>query len=152
MGEGREEIQQGHAEYVETALGEARATTLKPDARRMGRIQRTGAWLSVIPSTVNGTELGVQEWRESLFLCYIINPPDMPFHCDGCLVSFSICHSLEFQKGGLIMVRNNDLRDGVADLARKAFTPVYVRDDPKIFTGRAVHGLGVPMQSNKERQ
>ena len=34
----------------------------------MRRIQRTGVWLSVPPSTVNGTELEAQEWRESLFL------------------------------------------------------------------------------------
>ena len=32
------------------------------------------------------------------------------------------------------MVRHNELRDGFADLARKAFTPTHVRDDPLIFT------------------
>ena len=38
------------------------------------------------------------------------------------------------------MARQNDLCDGVADLAGKAFTPVLVRDNPKIFTGRSVRG------------
>ena len=38
------------------------------------------------------------------------------------------------------MARNNDLYDGVANLAGKAFTPAHVRDNPKIFTGRAVQG------------
>ena len=42
-------------EEAETALGEARADTLKPGARRLGRIQWTGAWLLLLPLTVNGT-------------------------------------------------------------------------------------------------
>ena len=58
MREGREEIQQRHAEAAEIALGEARADASTKDAHRMGRIQRTRAWLSVNPSTVNGKELG----------------------------------------------------------------------------------------------
>ena len=35
------------------------------------------------------------------------------------------------------MAHNNKVRDGVADLAGKTFTPAQVRDDPKICTGRA---------------
>ena len=61
MGEGREEIRQRHAEEADNTLGEARTAASKSDTRRLGRIQQKGAWLSVIPSTVNGTELGVQE-------------------------------------------------------------------------------------------
>ena len=38
------------------------------------------------------------------------------------------------------MARQKNILDGVADLARKSFTPTHVRDDPKIYTGRAVHG------------
>ena len=37
-------------------------------ARQLQRETRTGAWLMVQSSKVNGTELGVQEWRDSLFL------------------------------------------------------------------------------------
>ena len=38
------------------------------------------------------------------------------------------------------MSRHNKLCDGVSDLAIKAFTPMHVHDDPKIYTGRAVQG------------
>ena len=38
------------------------------------------------------------------------------------------------------MSRHNDLCDGVSDLVIKAFTPMHVHDDPKIYTGRAVQG------------
>ena len=64
MGEVREEIQRRHAEAAETVLGDAQFAASKPDAQRLGRTQWTGAWLLVIPSTVNGTVLGVQEWRD----------------------------------------------------------------------------------------
>ena len=34
--------------------------------------------------------------------------------------------------------KHNELRDRVADLAGKAFTPAHVRDDPLIYSGRAM--------------
>ena len=58
MEEGREEIQRRHTEAAEAALGEAWAYASMEDTQWTGRIQRTGAWLSVLLSTVNGTELG----------------------------------------------------------------------------------------------
>ena len=94
----------------------------------------------MLPSTVNGTELGVQEWRDSLFLTYGIKPPDLLSHCDGCGAALSICHALECKKGGLITAHHNNLRDGVANLSGKAFTLAHVRNDPKIFTCRSVRG------------
>ena len=36
--------------------------------------------MSVLPSTVNGTNLWAQEWKDPLFLSYDINPPDLPDH------------------------------------------------------------------------
>ena len=82
-------------EETQTSLGEALTAALKIDVRRLGWIQRTGAWLSLLSSTFNDTELGVQEWRDSLFVGYGIEPPDLPSHCDGCGAAFSICHALE---------------------------------------------------------
>ena len=65
-------------------------------------------------------------------------PPDLPTHCDGCEARFTISHSLDCKKGGLVTARHNELRDGVADLAGKAFTPSHVRSDPLIYSGRAM--------------
>ena len=45
------------------------------------------------------------------------------------------------QKDGDITVRQNELRDGVADLEGKDFTPSHVRDDPLIYSSRAVKRL-----------
>ena len=92
----------------------------------------------VLPSTVNVTELGAQEWRDTLFLRYGLDPPDFPKYYDVCDLRFSISHALDCKKGGLVTARHNELHDGVADLAGKAFTPSHVRDDPLIYSGRAV--------------
>ena len=69
---------------VEEALMAALEGALVLQARRMRRAAKTGAWLTVLPSTVNGTELGAQERRDELFLRYGLDPPDLPTHCDGC--------------------------------------------------------------------
>ena len=99
-----------------------------------------GAWLSVLPCAVHGTELGAQEWRDSLFLRYGINTSDLPKHFYGCGVAFDIYHALDCNKGGLIAQHHNNICDGFADLAKKSFTPTYVRDYPKIYTRCAVRG------------
>ena len=41
-------------------------------------------------------------------------------------------------RGKLVTAPLNDLRDRVADLSGKAFTPTHVRDNPLIFAGCAV--------------
>ena len=63
--------------------------------RRLRRATKTGAWLIVQPSTVNRTELGSQEWRDTLFLRYGLDPPDLPTHCDCCQAKFFISHALD---------------------------------------------------------
>ena len=107
-------------------------------ARCLRRATKTEAWLTVQPSTVNGTDMGAQEWRDALFLRYGLDHPDLPTYCDGCQAKFSISHTLDCKKGGLVTARHNKLRDGVADLAGKAFTPSHVRDNPLIYSGRAM--------------
>ena len=99
----------------------------------MLRAKKTGAWLKVQLSTVNGTELGAQEWRNALFLRYGLDTPDLPTYYDGCNTKFSICHALDCKRGGLVTACHNELCDGVSDLAGKSFTPSHVRDDPLIL-------------------
>ena len=111
---------------------------------------KTGTWLTVLPSTVNGTELGDQELRDALFLRYGLEPPDLPKYCDGCQAKLSISQALDYKKGGLVTVRHKDLRDGAADMDGKAFTPSHVRDNPLIYSGRAVRRTkATPAGSNK---
>lgn len=107
------------------------------DTRRaILRGTRTGQWLSVLPSTVNGTELSAQEFRDSLHLRYARSPPDLPTQCDGCLKNFSVRHALECKIGGLVLSRHDEIRDEICDLASRALKPSSVRDEPKIHLSR----------------
>ena len=51
---------------------------------RLRRVTKTRAWLTVQPSTVNGTELGAQEWRDAAFLRYGLEPDPQPLHGAHC--------------------------------------------------------------------
>ena len=97
-----------------------------------------GGCLSVAPSTVNGTDLGAQEWMCVVFLIYGIKPPYMPRHCCGYRDEFSIYHLLYYKKDVLVVSCHNKLCDRVADLSIKSLTPTYVSKDPLINPGRAV--------------
>ena len=92
----------------------------------------------VQPSTSNRTEPGSQEWRDFLFLRYVLDPPYLPKFYHGCNNTFSICHALDCNKGGLLTSHHNKICDGVVDLAGKYFTTLQVCNDPLIFAGRAV--------------
>ena len=94
----------------------------------------------MLPSTVYGEKLGMQKWRDYLFLRYGITSSHLPDHCDGYGVAFDICNTLDCKNGGLITAHHNDLCDRVSDLESKYFTPTHVLGDPKIYIGRAVRG------------
>ena len=87
-------------------------------------------WLNVLPSTVNGTDMGDQELRYALFLRYGIDPPYLTPNCYGCNAKIFICHALDCKKGGLITTHHNELRNGFTNLAGKYFTPSYVCGKP----------------------
>ena len=118
------------------------------NCRTILRGQETGQWLSVLPSTVNGTELSATEFRDALLLRYARCPPDLPSHCNGCLQKFSVRHALECKTGGLVISRHNEIRDELSDLASKALSPSSVRDEPKIHNGRTLEGKSD--EENKE--
>ena len=135
---GRLDVRHRGDKRAEEALTAALEGVPVLQAHQMRRAAKTRAWLTVLPSTFNGTELGPQEWRDALFMRYGLDPPDLPKYCNGCEARFSISHALDCKKGGLVMERHFDICDGVADLAGKAFTPSHVRDDPLIYSGRAM--------------
>ena len=93
--EGITEVRKRIVLRVEESLAETIASSLVQGARRLRRTTKTGACLTLQPSTVNGTELGVQEWQEALFLRYVLDSPDLPHYCEGCNATFSICHTLD---------------------------------------------------------
>ena len=110
---GRLAVRHRGKKRAEEALAAALEGASVLQARRMRKGAKTGAWITVLPSTVNGMELGSQEWRDALFLRYGLEPPDLPKYYDRCEVQFSISHALDCKKGGLFTAHHNELRDGV---------------------------------------
>ena len=117
---------------AQAALEDALETLPTMDDHRLCHGPHTGARMSVQPYTINGTDLGDQEYFYVLFLCYIIDPPDLPSACDGFGAGFSVNHALYCKKGGLVTTHHNNLCDRVADMSGKEFTPTHVRKYPLV--------------------
>jgi hypothetical protein len=129
----------------------------KGESRIIRRGQETGAWLSLLPSTVNGTELSAQEFRDAVSMRYGLAPPDLPHTCDGCDAPFTLQHALCCKKGGLVISRHNEIRDELIHMAGKAMTPSAIRDEPLIRPGRVAEKTttcpttGIDLTSSKEK-
>ena len=58
--------------------------------RRDKRNCSNGAWLTVIPTTLNDTNLEKNEWQDSARLRNNLAPMGMQSHCDGCGAGMSV--------------------------------------------------------------
>jgi hypothetical protein len=85
-----------------------------------------------MPSTLNGTELLAQEFRDTLLLRHARTPGNLPSHCDGCGAKFDVRHALEYKVGGLVILQHNEINEELCDLASKALAPSAVCVEPMI--------------------
>ena len=100
--------------------------------RRDKRNCSNGAWLTVIPTTLNDTNLEKNEWQDSARLRNNLAPMGMQSHCDGCGAGMSVEHAMSCKKGGLVNARHNILRDQWHNLLAIATTPSGCTREPKI--------------------
>jgi hypothetical protein len=103
------ELKLRNAAKSESSLNNLASKMSCDNRRTILRDKETGQWLTVLPSTVNGTELSAQEFRDALLLRYTRCPPDLPIQCDGCQQTFSVCHPLECKHGGLVISRHIEI-------------------------------------------
>ena len=108
-----------------------------PDARDMvacchWNCNNTIQLLMVPASTVNGEDLGGWYCRDCIFLFCCIYPPSVPPNCDIYRTNFSISHALDYKNGFPVKTCHNDLRDRIANLDGKSFTPLHMRHNPFI--------------------
>jgi hypothetical protein len=131
----RSRSQEAYGKSMETIL----STIPDGKSRTIRRGTETGAWLSVLPSTVSRTDVSAQGFRDALSMRYAGDaPPDLPVRCDGCRnAPFTLQHALACKKGGLVLFRHNEIRDELVSLAGKALTPSAVRDELLIKSSRA---------------
>ena len=85
--------------------------------------------------------MGAHECRDSLFLYYRKDPPDLPPRCNRCRENIFIAHVLNYKKSGLVMTQHNTLFYEVANLYIKYFMPLNVHNNPLIHTGCSVQGV-----------
>ena len=112
--DGREDVRKRDVMRSEETLEETLSGAHVQVACRLRRATKMGSWLMVQTSSLNRTELGVQEWQYSSI--------SMP----------------STERRILVKAHHNELRDGVADLSGKAFNPMPACDNPLIFVGYAV--------------
>jgi hypothetical protein len=100
---------------------------------------RTGACISVLPLTVNGTELSAREFRDATHLRYAQIPPNFPTTYEGCSChNFSIQHALSCNVGSLIISRHDEIKYKLNQLAGKAVKISAFCDEPLINNDRKV--------------
>jgi hypothetical protein len=107
-------------------------------ARRTQRSRETGAWITATPDRLNGTDLSAEEFRDSLRLRFGLLPSFLPHRCDGCNERFTVDHAMSCKKGGLVVMRHNDVAAEWHHLCAQALPPAAVTDEPLIHTGRGV--------------
>ena len=93
-------------------------------------------WLTAMPDCLNGMELSADEFRDSLRLRSGLAPLDLPDRCDGCGQRFSLGHTMTCKKGGLVLLRHNNVAAEWHQLCAQALTPAAVSDEPLIHRGR----------------
>jgi hypothetical protein len=116
---------------AEEAQLQALCAAARPTAaRRMKRSTETGAWLTAMPSTLNGTELAKDEFRDNIRLRFGLPPLSLPTHCDGCDERFTVEHAMSCKKGGLVLLRHKDVAAEWHQLCASVLTPSAVSDEP----------------------
>ncbi|KAI2493422.1 hypothetical protein MHU86_21121 [Fragilaria crotonensis] len=127
-----------HASRLDAILASSRPL----EKRRIVRSAATGAWLSTLPSLLNGSDLSAEEFRDGVRLRLGLPPTSLPPRCDGCGERFTTEHAMSCRKGGLILHRHNDLVATWGQLCGQAHTPSTVSDEPLIRTSQDVQAAG----------
>jgi hypothetical protein len=75
------------------------------------------SWLSVPPIKKDNFDLTAVEFHDGLALRYGKPLLQLPPTCDGCGSEFNVTHALDCRKGGLVVLRHNEIRDTISSLA-----------------------------------
>ena len=92
------------------------------------------ARLTAKPSTLNGTELTCEEFRDSLRIRLGLVPLGLPERCSGCHQRFTVDHALSCKVGGLVRERHEEVSAEWHQLCAHALGNSAVSDEPTIPT------------------
>jgi hypothetical protein len=138
----RKDTRKKWQEEEEAAFQRITSAASKTTARQMTRSRDTGTWLTVMPSTLNGTELSADEFRDSLRLRLGLSPIALPKRCEGCGDRFTVEHAMACQIGGHVSIRHNDVKAEWHHLCAQALKPSSITDEPLIHSSQDVRKAG----------
>ena len=87
---------------------------------------KTSSWLTTLPLQSCHFDLAPVQFRDGLALRYLRHPSNLPAKCDGCGANFTLQHALDCKKGGLVILRHNEIRDCIGDLASQVWPQVIM--------------------------
>ena len=119
--------------------GDARSARVR---KRLARAEEVGAWLTRLPSRLEGTQTTYAEWHNNLLARYGMVPLGLPAQCDGCGAKFTKEHVMSCKKGGLVGLRHDDVADAAGTLGTMALNSSRVSYKPLIFYGTGVTAGG----------
>eukprot|EP00957_Ditylum_brightwellii_P025147 1903165-Ditylum_brightwellii.AAC.1 len=93
-----------------------------------------GERLAVVPNAENNSVLGKDKFCDMVLLGYKIIPKDLLKVCNGCGKCHTLQHALQCKTGGLITACHNKSRDDLGLTASQTYTPIAIRDNPKVLT------------------
>ena len=81
-------------------------------------------WLTVLSFTQYHFDLSPQQFRNALSLRYNRSLMLIPPTCDECGTAFTLSHTLDCRRGGLVIRCHNEICDALGDLVYLAYKDV----------------------------
>eukprot|EP00923_Selenidium_pygospionis_P030826 GHVN01054677.1.p1 GENE.GHVN01054677.1~~GHVN01054677.1.p1 ORF type:complete len:163 (+),score=30.95 GHVN01054677.1:191-679(+) len=75
----------------------------------------TSSWLNSVPLAAHHFNLTAQEFRDGLVMRFKLPLSELPSSCDGCGKDADLKHLLNCKVGGLVVHRQNEIRDALGD-------------------------------------
>ena len=97
-------------------------------------------WLSTLPLEDQGFTLNKGEFRDALAIRYNKDLCGLPSKCP-CGQPFNLNHALNCKRGGLIIIRHNNIRDFEANLLHQVCNDVETEPPLQPLEGESIAGL-----------
>ena len=128
-------IQKQREEIIVASLDE----TVKKSVDQL-KEKGVSSWLSTLPLEDQGFTLNKGEFRDALAIRYNSELRGLPTKCP-CDKPFSINHAMDCKRGGLVIIRHNNIRDFQANLLRQVCNDVETEPPLQPLDGEQISGL-----------
>ena len=128
-------LQQNQEEFVISTLDEQTKKAVE-QAKEKG----ASNWISTLPLEDQGFTLNKGEFRDAIAIRYNKPLRNLPSKCP-CGQQFNLNHALNCKRGGLVIIRHNNIRDFEANLIRQVCNDVETEPPLQPLDGEIINGL-----------